>query len=90
MSNGVDVYSAMLALGLDAEIVGCLQDAHDVLAFDLPESDRRSFLLFHDYITNPQPRFITEWRGDPSKEKWYRALVDGLNFNTHNGYACVV
>lgn len=58
--------------------------------YDLPPSEAKSFLLFHDFITNPQPEFITKWRSDPKEEKRYIALVEGLNGATRNAYACVL
>jgi hypothetical protein len=72
------------------DIVGCIQDAREVLAFDLPETERKSFLLFYDFITNPQPRFLTEWRSTARGERWYHALVNGLYGDTQNAYKCVL
>lgn len=72
------------------DIAACIQDAQAVLAFNLPEAERSSFLLFHDFITNPQPRFITALRSSPDEERWYHALVNGLNWATPNAYACVL
>jgi hypothetical protein len=83
------IIEAMRNTGMDPEILGCIQDAQEVLAFDVPEPDLPSFRVFHDFITNPQPRFITEWRASPRDEKWYIALVEGVNGATRNAYACV-
>ena len=80
----------MRSLGMNPDIVACIEDAQAVLAFDLPEAERGSFLLFHDFITNPQPRFITDWRNSPDEERWYLALVNGLNLAARNAYACVL
>jgi hypothetical protein len=80
----------MRNLGMNPEVVACIQDAQEVLAFGLPESERTSFLLFHDFITNPQPRFITEWRASLREERWYHALLNGLNWATRNAYSCVI
>lgn len=85
-----DVFQVMRNIGMNQEIVACIQDAQECLAFDLPQSESTSFLLFHDFITNPQPRFITEWRNVPHQEKWYHALVNGLNGTTRNAYAAVL
>src|SRR5882762_8627422 len=84
------VFESMFATVMNPEIVGCINDARSILAFDLPPSECNSFLLFHDFITNPQPRFITEWRSNPKTEKWYLALVDGLNWACRNAYSCVL
>ena len=91
-NNGLppEFAQTMIRLGMTPEIVSCIQDAQEVLAFSLPVSDRRSFLIFHDFITNPQPRFITEWRASPREERWYIALVDGLNGTTRHAYAAVL
>jgi hypothetical protein len=84
------VFAAMFATLMNPEIVGSIDDARSVLAFDLPPSESKSFLMFHDFITNPQPRFITEWRSNPKTEKWYIGLVDGLNGGCRNAYSCVL
>jgi hypothetical protein len=74
------IYEAMRGLGMNAEILGCIQDAQKVLAFDLPEAECQAVLLFRSFMTIPQPQFITEWRSSPQDEKWYVRLVDGLNW----------
>ena len=84
-----EIFQAMLNVTVNPEIVACVRDAQEVLACNLPESERKSFLIFHDFVTNPQPRFITDWRSSPREEKWYLALVEGLNGATRNAYACV-
>lgn len=83
-------FETLRNVATNPEIVGHINDAREVLAFDLPESERKSFLLFYDFITNPQPRFITAWRSTPGEERWYHALVNGLNLATPNAYTCVL
>jgi hypothetical protein len=83
-------FEALRNVATNPEIVGCINDAQEVLAFELPESERKSFLLFYDFITNPQPRFLTEWRSTARGQRWYHALVTGLYGDTQNAYKCVL
>src|ERR1700722_9053288 len=81
-----EIFSVMRNLGFNPEVVACIQDAQEVLAFNLPDPEREAFLHSHDFITNPQPKFITDWRASPHEEKWYHALVNGLNGAARNAY----
>jgi len=65
---------------------GCMQET---AGFHLSTAECEPFVLFHRYITEPEPPFITRWRGDPKKERWYRLLVDGVLGNVQNSFACV-
>jgi hypothetical protein len=73
----------------DPEVQACIKDAQDVLSFDLPESECRTFLMVHNFITNPQPGFIMEWRASPGGERRYHALLGTLNGTMREAYACV-
>ena len=64
---------------------GCVQEA---AGFHLSRAECEPFLLFHRYITEPEPQFITQWRADPEKGRWYRLLVNGLG-HVQNSFACV-
>lgn len=64
---------------------GCIQET---AGFHLSRAECEPFLLFHRYITEPEPPFITQWRADPKKERWYRLLVNGLG-HVQNSFACV-
>ena len=47
-------------------------------------------MYFHNYITNPQPNFITEWRQDVRKEHWYHKLANGILIDVESSLACVL
>ncbi len=85
-----DVFKQMFSTFLTPEIQGCLSAIDSVAGFKLSESDRKPFLYFHKYITDPQPRFITDWRSDKKLEKWYHRLVNGVLGDTQNTFACIV
>ena len=68
----------------------CLSAAESIVGFRLSDSDRVPFLYFHNYITNPQPDFITTWRNDKKLEKWYHRLVNGVLGEVQNTMACIV
>jgi hypothetical protein len=52
-------FKTMLSLGMNPEIVACIQDAREVLAFNLPESERGSFLSFDNFIRDKIAHY--EW-----------------------------
>jgi hypothetical protein len=83
-------FRAMLDAALSPGVIGCIQDAEGILAFELPEADCKSFLLFHNFVTNPQPLFLADWRATTAGNRWYVALVEGLNGATRNAYSCVL
>lgn len=68
----------MFNLFFTTETQGCLSVIESVTAYKLASSDRQPFLYFHDYVTNPQPDFISNWRLDPQQEKWYQKFVNGI------------
>ena len=50
----------MGSFGMDPEILGCIRDTQEILAFELPEGERESVpMLSTIFITNPEPVFIT-------------------------------
>lgn len=64
---------------------GCIQET---AGFHLSRAECEPFVLFHRYITEPEPPFITQWRVDPKKERWYHLLVNGLG-HVQNSFACL-
>lgn len=71
-------------------ILGCMAVIESIAGFKLSASDRQPFLYFHNYLTNPQPTFVTTWRADPNLEKWYRRFADGFLTDVQNAFACVL
>jgi hypothetical protein len=72
------------------EITGALAVIKQTLGYDLPPSDRQSFLYFHSFVTTPQPEFITAWRADLRLEKWYHRFVNGFLGDVQNSLGCVL
>jgi hypothetical protein len=58
------------------EIVDFSFRMYALFSYELPPNFDAPFLKFHDWLTNPQPRFITEWRDADSP--WYLRFVDGV------------
>ena len=85
-----DVHRKMLNSLCSPEIQGCLAVVDSVAGYKLSASDRQPFLYFHDFLTNPQPDFITAWREDPKQEKWYHRFVNSINGDVQNTLACVL
>ena len=63
---------------------------NSIAGFDLSASDKQSFLYFHNYLTNPQPEFINNWRADPKQEKWYLKFANGVLGDVQGSLACVL
>lgn len=85
-----DVFKQMTNSFFSPEIQGCLSVVESVTGYKLGASDRQPFLYFHNYLTNPQPEFITAWRDDPSQEKWYHKFANGVLGDVQNTLACVL
>ncbi|WP_179153264.1 hypothetical protein [Chromohalobacter israelensis] len=85
-----DVFKQMTGSFFSPEIQGCLSVVESVAGYKLAAADRQPFLYFHNYLTNPQPDFITAWRGDPKQEKWYHRFANGISGDVQNTLACVL
>ena len=70
-------------------IQGCLNHINSIIDYKLTEDDKNLFLIFHDFMTNPEPTFITEWRADPLKEKWYHKFTNTILVDTQSALICV-
>ena len=62
-----DFYNDALRMMSSPEIKGCLSALDSILGYKLISSDSQPFKYFHDYLTNPQPYFIEEWRYPPDQ-----------------------
>lgn len=85
-----DVFKRMADSLFSPEIQGCLSVVESAAGYKLEASDRQPFLYFHNYLTNPQPEFITAWRADPIQEKWYHRFSNGILGDVQNTLACVL
>lgn len=85
-----DAFKQMINVFSSPEVQGCLSVVESIAGYKLVASDRQPFLYFHNYITNPQPEFITNWRDDPVQEKWYHRLVNGILGDVQNTMACAL
>lgn len=85
-----NVFKQMASSFFSPEIQGCLAVVDSVAGYKLGAADRQPFLYFHNYLTNPQPAFITTWREDPRQEKWYHKFANGINGDVQNTLACVL
>lgn len=84
-----EVFKKMTETFYSPEIQGCLSAIETIAGYKLAATDRQPFLYFHNYITNPEPDFITNWRSDPRLEKWYHRFVNGFLGDVQNTIACV-
>lgn len=85
-----NVFKQMASSLLSPEILGCLSVIESVTGYKLAAVDRQPFLYFHNYLTNPQPDFITAWRADPKQMKWYQRFANGIGGDVQNTLACVL
>lgn len=85
-----EIFKKMTETFLSTEIQGCLSAVESIAGFKISAMDRQPFLYFHNYVTNPEPSFITNWRSDPQLEKWYHRFVNGFLGDVQNTMACVL
>jgi hypothetical protein len=85
-----EVFRQMSGSFFNPEIQGCLKVVDSIAGYKLGVADRQPFLYFHNYLTNPQPDFITVWREDPKQEKWYHRFANGICGDVQNTLACVL
>jgi hypothetical protein len=72
------------------EVDDCIRAARDIAGFtEFPETLRTPFQYFHEFITKPQPQFITDLRANPKYEHWYYRLINGILGNTQSAFECV-
>ena len=72
------------------EMQDCLAKVREIAGYELSPQNRVPFLLFHKFITEPQPDFISKLRSDPKKEHWYHDLVNGILGNVRSSFSCVL
>jgi len=85
-----DTFKKMLESFFSPEIQGCVSVVESIAGYKLSASDRQPFLYFHDYLTNPQPDFVTEWKNDEAGKRWYHKLANGILGDVQNAFACVL
>jgi len=59
-----------------------------LFSYDIPADRNAPFLKFHDWLTNPQPRLITDWRA--ANSHWCHRLVDGVGHHARETYAAAL
>lgn len=85
-----EIFKKMTELHFSNEIQGCLSVIEEVAGYKLSTSDCQPFSYFYNYLTNPQPNFITEWRNDETQEKWYHRFTNGILLDVQNSLACIL
>lgn len=85
-----DVFRNLKEIFGHPDVQGCLSAVESIVGFKLAEVDRQPFLYFHNFISNPQPAFITAWRANPKLEQWYHRFVNGFLGDVQNALACVL
>jgi hypothetical protein len=73
---------------LDPQFLKWLQHVRVLFHYELPAEDRAPFLKFHGWLTNPQPKFVTQWR--QAESKWYQRLVNGVLGDAQQSYAAAL
>ena len=82
-----DEFKKMLETYSSPEIQGCLTALKSIAGYELSPADRQGFLYFHNYITNPQPEFMSIWRNNSREEYWYHRMTNGLLGDVQNAFA---
>jgi hypothetical protein len=80
-------FEKMFKLMVDPETMRTIQAIRAVADFDVPEDRQAVFMRFHTFITKPEPRYVTTWRGAPETERWYHQHVNGVLGDVRTGFA---
>jgi len=75
---------------INSDALACFEYIESILGFELSISDKQPFLLFHDFITNPEPDFLAAWKNDLKSETWYHRFINDMLGHVQNAYACVL
>ncbi len=84
-----EVFQQMLNIIYSPEMQKYINYIKSIAGYKLDQIERQPFLKFHNFITNPQPVFISQWRSDDKLEKWYHRFVNGILGDVQNTYTCV-
>lgn len=77
--DSIKDFSQLFAMAFDPELVRCGTAVRSIADYDIPQAKQAPFLGFHNFITDPQPSYVTAWRSDERLErKWYHAHVNGV------------
>jgi hypothetical protein len=63
---------------LGNEMAQIIMETQAIAGYELPPEARRGFLLFHKFITDPVPSYISAWRASKQTEHWYHRHVNGI------------
>lgn len=75
----LEAFRKLALIAFDPDILRCGEEIRRLADFDIPEDRQAPFHSFHQFITNPAPKYILEWRADPARElRWYGPHVDGI------------
>ena len=77
-------------LASNAILMECFGFIESILGYELSAADKQPFLFFHNYITNPQPTFITNWKADSKNEIWYHKFSNRILGDLQNAFPCVL
>lgn len=72
------------------QIMECMNFIESILGYKLTAGDKQSFLFFHNYITNPEPEFLKNWKNDPKREIWYQKFSNRILGDVQNAFPCVL
>src|SRR5580692_9549210 len=75
---------ATLRTVLGTDLAQIISETQAIAGYELPPQTRRGFLLFHQFVTDPVPRYIAEWRASPTAEHWYHRHVNGVLGDVQN------
>jgi len=82
--------AALQSLFYQPVVQKAVSEIEAVAGYRLNNQLRAPFLHFHAFITmDPPPRYITNWRSDPARNRWYHCHVNGVLGHVQNALACV-
>ncbi len=74
----------------NSDSIECFKFIESILAYKLSVKEKQPFLFFHDFITNPEPDFLKNWKSDPKKNNWHEKFSNRILGDLQNAYPCVL
>jgi len=79
-----------LNMFFSSEMQACLAQIQAIAGYEPSEEYKVPFGAFNQFISDPEPNFISKLRADPKREHWYHALVGGILGNVQGSYNCAL
>lgn len=72
-------FERMFEFALDSHVMRSLASVRKIADYDVPADAAGVFVRFHSFVSDPIPRYISDWRSDTkTEERWYSPHVNSI------------